>query len=208
LTGKTEKPLDFKKHLETAWRLTIRFIAPLILMTLVMTVVSALTLGVLAPVLLAGYIHSVLLAVREGRQPEARDVFSQMKLFFPLLGFALAVLVLSLIGLMILLLPGLAFIFAVTFACLYMLPLMTDQNLGLFQAIRKSYAMAVRESVTDQLVVVIVFLGISAVGNSFFVGWLFTQPLATVFLASVYEEKLKLSGPSSFARAPDHPMHS
>jgi len=35
------------------------------------------------------------------------------------------------------------------------------------------------------------FLGISAAGSAVFIGSLFTQPLATVFLLSVYEEKIK-----------------
>ena len=61
--------MDFKKHLETAWKLTIANLIPLIFMTLVMAVVSVLTLGILAPVTLAGYIHSLILLVREGREP-------------------------------------------------------------------------------------------------------------------------------------------
>ncbi len=47
--------MNFKNHLETAWNQTLQFIAPLIFMTLVMFVVSSLTLGILAPVAMAGY---------------------------------------------------------------------------------------------------------------------------------------------------------
>jgi hypothetical protein len=42
--------MDFKFHLENAWRITIGNIASLILMTLAMIVASILTLGILAPV--------------------------------------------------------------------------------------------------------------------------------------------------------------
>jgi hypothetical protein len=38
-------------------------------------------------------------------------------------------------------------------------------------------------------VVVILFVGLVAVGSSVFVGTLFTQPFATVFLVSVFLEK-------------------
>jgi hypothetical protein len=50
-----EEVMDFKKHLLRAWELTLKFIVPLVLMTLVMLVVSFLTLGILAPVTMAGY---------------------------------------------------------------------------------------------------------------------------------------------------------
>ena len=186
--------MDFKTHLETAWRLTIRFIAPLILMTLAMSVVGILTLGILAPVTLAGYMHSLLLMLRDGREPKIGDIFSQMGLFLPLLGFGILVFLATLIGFMLLVLPGVLVVLAVCFSCLYMLPLMTDAGMGLFEAVRESYRMSVSGQISDQVVVVVVFVGLLIVGSSVFVGALFTQPLATVFLLSVYEEKRTLKG--------------
>ena len=38
--------MDFRKHLETAWSLTLANLVPLIFMTLVMFAVSVLTLGI------------------------------------------------------------------------------------------------------------------------------------------------------------------
>ena len=72
---------------------------------------------------------------------------------------------------------------------LLMLPLMTEAGLGLFEAVKESYRMSVSGSIADQVVVVVVFLGLLIAGSSVFVGSLFTQPLATIFLLSVYEEK-------------------
>ena len=182
--------MDFKKHLETAWKLTLKFIAPLILMTLVMFIVSFLTLGVLAPVTMAGYMQSILLMVRDGREPKIQDIFSQMRLFLPLLGFGIVVVIAIMIGFMLLVLPGIIVALAVSFSCLYMLPLMTDKKLGLIEAIKESYALATRGNILDHIVVMILFMGISGIGGSVFIGWLFTQPLATVFLLSTYEEKI------------------
>ena len=68
--------MDFKKHLEIAWNLTLRYITPLVFMTLVMFVVSFLTAGLLAPVTMAGYMHSILLMVRNEREPKIQDVFA------------------------------------------------------------------------------------------------------------------------------------
>ncbi len=182
--------MDFKTHLETAWTLTLRYIAPLILMTLAMMVVSFISLGILAPVTMAGYMHSILLTVREGREPRVQDIFSQMRLFLPLLLFGLAVFLVITIGFALLVLPGLVAALIIAFGCLYVLPLMTDKGLGLVEAVKESFRMSTGKNTVDQIVVAVLYLGLSAVGGSVFIGWLFTQPFATVFLLSVYEEKV------------------
>ncbi|MBW2606199.1 MAG: hypothetical protein JRD05_01050 [Deltaproteobacteria bacterium] len=183
--------MNFKYHLETAWNMTLKFIAPLIFMTLVMFLLWFFTIGILMPVTMAGYMHSILLMLRDGREPKIQDLFSQMKLFLPLLGFFILVFIAMMIGFMLLVLPGIVISLVVSFCCLYMLPLMTDKELGLFDAIKESYTMITQGVFVDQIVVLILFLGISAAGSAVFIGSLFTQPLATIFLLSVYEEKIK-----------------
>ena len=181
--------MNFKKHLEKAWKLTLQFITPVILMTLVMYVLSLVSFGILAPVMMAGYMQSILLMDREGREPKIQDIFSHMRLFFPLLGFGIVIFIAVLLGSMLFVIPGIIIAVGVTFSCLYMLPLMTDKDMGLIEAVKESYAMARQGAVADHIVAMIIFLFISAIGNSVFIGWLFTQPLATVFLLSVYAEK-------------------
>jgi hypothetical protein len=182
--------LNFKDLLETAWKLTIKYIAPLIILTLVMFLVCILTLGVLSLVLTAGYFHSILLMIRDGREPQLTDLFSHMKLFFPLLGFGIVVFIAAFAGFLLFYLPGVFVILAVSYCCLFMLPLMTDKNLGLMDAVRKSYGMMMRGNMTDMVAVYLIFAGLMAIGSSVFIGFLFTQPFASVFLLSVYEEKV------------------
>lgn len=170
--------------------MTLKNIVSLIVMTFVMIVVGCVTLGILAPVMAAGYVQSILLMLREGREPTIKDLFSEMRLFFPLLLFGIVCLVAIWIGFSLLFIPGIIVIAALIFCCLYMLPLMTDKGLGLVDAIKESYAMAVRDGVSEHIVVAVIFIVISAIGNAVLLGSLFTQPLATVFLLSVYEEKL------------------
>ena len=81
--------LDFRSLLEQSWKLTLKYIAPLIIMTLVMFLLCFLSLGILSFVLTAGYFQSVLRMIREGHEPELKDLFSHMRLFFPLLGFGI-----------------------------------------------------------------------------------------------------------------------
>ena len=183
--------MDFKKHFMTAWNSTLEFIVPLILMTLVMVVVSVVTIGILAPVTMAGYMQSILLMVRDRREPKIQDLFSEMRLFFPLLLFGIIACIITSIGFMLLVLPGLLVLIALAFCCLYMLPLMIDKRLGIIEAIKESYRMAVSDNIVEHIIVAVLFFGISAIGSSFLLGSLFTQPLATIFLLSVYDEKVR-----------------
>jgi membrane-anchored glycerophosphoryl diester phosphodiesterase (GDPDase) len=100
------------------------------------------------------------------------------------------------IGFALLVLPGLLISLVVAFGCLYVLPLMTDRGLGLVEAVKESFRMSTGKSTLDQVVVMVLYLGLSAVGGSVFIGWLFTQPFATIFLLSVYEEKVSRPQPS------------
>ena len=128
--------MNFKYHLETAWNMTLKFIAPLIFMTLVMFLLWFFTIGILAPVTMAGYMHSILLMVRDSREPKIQDLFSQMKLFLPLLGFSILVFIATMIGFMLLVLPGIVISLGISFCCLYMLHLMTAKDLWLFDEIK------------------------------------------------------------------------
>ncbi len=181
--------MDFKKHILAAWNLTLRHIVSLVLITLVMFALSFVTLGILAPVLTAGYMQSLLLALREGREPKIQDLFSQMRLFLPLLFFGVVVLGTVMIGFALLIIPGILVLFSIAFCCFYMLPLMTDAHFGLIDAVKESTSMAFQDNIAEHAVVAILFMIISAIGGSIFIGFLFTQPLATLFLLSVYEEK-------------------
>jgi membrane-anchored glycerophosphoryl diester phosphodiesterase (GDPDase) len=181
--------MDFKMHLEKAWDITLKNLVNLILMTLVMMVVSIVTLGLLAPVLMAGYLQTIVHLVRDGREPRMEDLFSQMRLFLPLLLFCVIVGVVILIGFALIVLPGFLVVLAMAFGCIYMLPLMTDKQMKLVDALKASWQIALKENVADHIVVVILFFGLIAIGSSVFIGSLFTQPFASVFLISIYLER-------------------
>jgi hypothetical protein len=188
--------MDFKYHLETAWSLTLKHIASLIFLTLAAVAVSVVSLGVLAPVVMAGYMQAILLLVRDGREPVVQDVFSQMGLFLPLFVFGILLTVAVLVGFLLLFLPGVLVMVGASYCCLYMLPLMTDRKVGLVDAVKESFAMVTKDKISDHVIVFLLFAGISAVGSTVLLGSLFTHPLATVFLMSVFHS---LSGEQAAA---------
>lgn len=188
--------MDFKAHLKTAWDHTLQFIVPVILLTLVQLVVITFSFGILAPVTSAGYMQSLLLALREGREPKIGDLFSEMRLFFPLLIFGVLAVIATLIGFLLLVIPGFLVAAFLVFATIYMMPLMTDKKLGLFDALKESWRMAVRKPLSDQIVLMVLYLVILSVGGSIPIAILFAQPLATFFALSVYRERLQGGQPA------------
>ncbi len=186
--------MDFKNLVVQSWRNTLDHIGPILLVTFVQMLLIIFTLGILAPVTTAGYVQSLLRVLREGREPEIKDLFSQMRLFFPLFIFFLLFGVAAFIGFSLLFLPGFIVVGFVAFAAFYMIPLMTDQELGLFEALKKSWDMAIEAPVSDHIVVTIIYVGIMSIGSPLPLAFLITQPLATFILVGAYSEKIAAPG--------------
>lgn len=187
--------MDLKKHLEVGWRNFLQFIGPSLLITLVFFTVMVFSFGILAPVTSAGYMQSLLRAHREGRTPEVKDLFSHMSLFLPLLFFGVASFILVSLGFLLLVLPGFAVMVMLVFACLYLLPLMTDKDMGLLDAVKTSWRMGIAEPVGDHIIITVVYIGILSIGGSIPFVILLAQPLAAFILLSFYEERFTLIDP-------------
>ena len=183
--------MDFKQLIEKSFNLTLKNIVALLLLTLLLIAISGLSMGLLAPVASAGYMHAMIRMVREEREPRMQDLFTHMNLFLPLLGFGILATLVILIGYAILVLPGILLAVAITYTCLYMLPLMTDRKMPITDAIKESYRMTTTGSLSDNIIVAVLFIGVVTLGGSTLIGTLLTQPFATVFLAVVYEERLR-----------------
>ncbi len=179
--------MDIKHHFEVAWNLCLKNVVSLIIVTLVLAAISFISLGILAPIAFAGYAYALLLLINENREPRAQDIFSHLRLFFPLLGFLIIVFIICFIGYMLLVLPGVILSIGFGFCGLYMLPILVDKEIGVFEAFKKSVAMATQNNIVDHIIVFVIFSILTAVGSSSVIGFLILQPFATLFLLSVYE---------------------
>jgi hypothetical protein len=202
-----EVVMDFKHHFETSWKLFTANLPALLLNTLALLALSIVSLGIMAPVCTAGYTQSLLELLRGQRKPEIRDLFCRMQLFFPLLGFSILVGIVVLVGFSALVLPGFILVALIFFFCLYLLPLMTDQDLGLVEAVKESYRLALEEPIIDHIVVTVIYIGLISLGSSVFLGTLFTHPFATLFMLSTYEVKRRklLQAPHASPSSPPPP---
>lgn len=180
--------MDIKYHMETAWKHCINNVVSLIITTLAVAGVSILTLGIMAPVALAGYTDSLYKLIKYNREPQPADVFSQLKLFLPLFTFGLLVFIITMTGFTLFIIPGFLFIILIGYTCLYMIPVMVDYKFGLIDSIKKSISLVTRSHVTEHIIVFIIFSALTTIGGSSFIGFLFLQPFATLFALSVYDE--------------------
>jgi len=183
--------MDFKQLIEKTFNLALENVVVLILLTLLLFAISTVSLGLLAPVASAGYVYAIIRLVREGREQRMQDIFSHMNLFLPLLGFGILVTEAVFICYALLVLPGIILAVLIAYTCLYMLPLMTDKQMPLFDAIKESWRISSTGNLADNIIVAVLFIGVVSIGGSTLIGTLLTQPIATVFLALVYEEKIQ-----------------
>ena len=182
--------MDFKDLVVRSWQNTLNHIGPLLLITLVQMVLIMVTLGILAPVTTAGYVNALMQVVRDDRKPEVGDLFSQMRLFFPLFLLSILVAVVAFIGFSLLVLPGFAVLAFIAFAAFYLLPYMVDQKLGLFDALKASWQAAMQEPVSEHIIVVIIYVAIMSLGSSLWFAFLITQPMATFIMVEAYNQRV------------------
>lgn len=182
--------MDFKDLIVRSWHNTLNHIGPLLLITFVQLVLIIITLGILAPVTTAGYVSALMQVVNDDRKPEVGDLFSQMRLFFPLFVFSILAAGAAFIGFTLLVLPGFAVIAFISFAAFYLLPYMVDQKLGLFDALKASWQAAVKAPVSDHIIVVIIYVAIMSLGSSLWFAFLITQPMATFIMIEAYDSRV------------------
>ncbi len=180
--------MNLKQMIESTLNQSLKNLAPLVIMTLVFVGVSTVSLGLLAPVMLAGYTKSILDMIRTEKKPGPKDVFSQLHLFLPLLLFTLVLFIIIAFGFFLLFLPGLIIVLATTFFLIYMVPLMVDKNLGLMDAGQESISLVRQTSFMDHLIVVVIYSVIQSLGGSTLLGTIITIPISTIFLMLAYDQ--------------------
>ena len=68
--------------------------------------------------------------------------------------------------------------------------LMTDKELGLFDALQGSWNAVTRPPVADHIVVVIIYVAIMSLGSSLWFAFLITQPMATFIMIEAYQSRV------------------
>lgn len=186
--------MNFKELVESTLNQSMKNIAPLIILTVVFVGLSTISLGILAPVMFAGYTASLLDMIRTGKEPGPKDVFSRINLFLPLTLFAVALSVAAAIGFLFFFLPGLILLIVITFYLIYMIPSMVDRNLEVVDAIKQSIALVRRADLFDHIIIIVIYSVVQILGGSTLLGMVISMPLSTIFLLLAYDHVTGVPG--------------
>ncbi len=181
------------EYFSETWRLFTENLVTLLLMGLLHLVLCFVSFVLLWPVVTAGFCQSLLLLIREGREPEIKDLFSRFNLLFPLLALYIIAVIVIVVGFSLLLIPGVIMSLALTYFGLYIIPLMTDRKMKLMDAIKASYQLALEKPLTPHLLAVAVYILFNTIGGFTLIGTVLTTPFTLLFVMLVYDEKVEES---------------
>ena len=153
--------------------------------TIVACLLGTITLGILwFPLMTALYL--MYLKAMKGQSPKFPELFACMGKTLPMLGATIVVGIMALVGLILLVIPGLIVITWYMFTLLYM----ADKNMGVFEAMRASKAAVKKNGVVMSFLFLVVVGVINAAGAAlFWVGSLVTIPLSLGMVALAYKDK-------------------
>ncbi len=152
--------LDVGLSFKGGWNAFTADIVPLLVGGLIAGILSILTLGILAGPLVAGLYSMVAGRIRDGRKAEIGDVFSCMDRFWSF--FAAAIVLVVLIGLASLTIVG-GILLATVW--MYVIPLMVDRRLGVYDAMAASYHLVVDNGFWEHLALTIMLIALNAVAD-------------------------------------------
>jgi hypothetical protein len=171
-----------------SWQLFQANAITFILASLLVTVLSVVSIGILIGPLSIGYIELVRKAGR-GETIAVGDVFRGFDFFLP--GFLATLLIglAVLVGFILLVLPGIA----VAFLSAFTLHAIAFENLGVIAAITRSVKLVI-DNLVNVLILMFVAMVVHAIGGSVLLGMLITSPFVMIAFTAAYERLTQPAG--------------
>lgn len=172
--------MDFGGLFKTTWDQLLKGIVKIILFFLVGVLLS-LTI-VLIPTVTGGFIRGFLKYIREGKDPELKELWS-FENYWQILLSMLVPGLLTLIGFICLIVPGLQ----LTIWWMYTPYFVVDKNMGFWEAMSASRAATISNRTANGLVLLIILVVLLIIGNLIFgVGLLVTMPFGALMVTNAY----------------------
>lgn len=192
--------MDFNKIFKYSWEIFVKDIVALLVGGIIASILSLVTLGILAGPLFGGLIKMVIRRVREKRPAEIGDVFSAMDQFGTLFVTTLVLFILIFLASLLCVIPGLLLGTIWIYALVYVV----DKKLSMGEAMTSSKSLVMQNGFGMHLLMLIL-LGVgSGILSMTYVGGLVVTPFITVVICVMYflcnnEEGLLLGATSLYS---------
>ena len=178
--------MDIVKSFTDSFNIFKNNFITIILATLVAIIIGVCSLGILYIPMMVG-VQMLFVKAKRGEPLVFSDIFAPIKRFVALFFGSLYIGLLVCVGLLLLIIPGLAWLTWWMFAAL----LIFDKNLGIGAAMAKSKELVRSKNLWMHLLFIILVGVVSNIGSSILYGtaYLLTMPLAMGAIACAYVDE-------------------
>ncbi|MFH1868667.1 MAG: hypothetical protein ABH843_06825 [Candidatus Omnitrophota bacterium] len=183
--------LDIKKCFKDALEVYKPNVLMLALAAFLSSVISLLTLFILAAPIVGGYFYMMLSAMRkEDKKIELQDMFSMFKIFWPLFGLFWMQGLLIVAGSFFFIIPG---IFLAT-VWMFSTIIMVDRSEGIMPSLKMSWNVIMKNGFWLNFALIIIYMSLNIVPSYIpFIGLFatfFVSPFAVLLLISAYIQQV------------------
>lgn len=176
--------MDIGKHFLAAWEVYTKNFVILVVAMAIVFVLSLVTIGIMVPVLLPAY-QMMFLRLKHGEAVTTNDLFLYVNKFGRLFITFIIIGGLTFVGTIFLVVPGV--MIATLF--MYSLLLIAEDDLSIMEALKKSSDIVIARGFWIHILFFLVAVLIGSMGSVFYwIGTIFTQPLALGAMANAYAE--------------------
>ncbi len=172
--------------LSRSWDLFKEDFVLYLLATLLVGLVGAVSLGILAAPLGVGLVMVIRRKIAGDASVSVGDVFQGLSKLVPSLLAAIGIFIATLIGMVLLVLPGLFVVFVTG----YTFHVMAYEDAGMVESIKRSVRVTL-DNALFALIILVISGVINAIGGAVAIGVLITAPFTAVMLTVAYEEMTK-----------------
>ncbi len=177
--------MDIVKAFTDAWNIYIKNFFTIFLSTLAALILSFVTLGILYLPLMVG-IQMMFVKAKRGEEISLNDIFAPIRRFFAIFFGAIWIGILIVIGLILLIIPGLCWASWWMFALLFIF----DKKMGISEGMRASKEIVRKNNLWLHLLLLILAWVVGNIGTYLYgVGIIFTLPLGLGAVACAYADQ-------------------
>jgi uncharacterized membrane protein len=179
--------MDIVKSFTDAWNIYTKNFFTIFLSSLTVLVLSFVTLGILYIPLMIG-LQMLFVKAKRGDPVSLNNIFSPIKRFFALFFGSIWMNILIMLGLILLIIPGLCWASWWIFALLFIF----DRGIGIGEGMRKSKDVVRKNNLWLHLLLLILAGVVSNIGLYVYgIGLIFTLPLGLGAIACAYADESK-----------------